>query len=42
VLHTASTPILSSRAENAASLQPAAISRAMRSTMAYGYVAPAT
>src|SRR5262249_60231958 len=42
VLHTASTPILSSRAENAVSRQPAAISRASRSTMAFGVAAGAT
>src|SRR6476660_8579847 len=42
VPHTGSTPIFSSRAVNAASLQPAAISRATRSTMLFGVAAGAT
>jgi hypothetical protein len=42
VLHAGSTPILFSRSTNAASLQPAAISRAMRSTISRGVPAGAT
>src|SRR5688572_1437308 len=42
VLHAGSTPILFSRSTNAASLQPAAISRAIRSTTSRGVAAGAT
>ena len=42
VPHTGSTPILFRRSTKAASLQPAAISRAMRSTTSRGVAAGAT
>src|SRR6185503_17300390 len=42
VLHTASTPILSRRATKPGSLPPAAISRAMRSTISCGVPPGAT